>query len=133
MCTRSVSIFSHQPDILAFNITLMTTIFIQSQCSQGRIHPPRDPSIFWNKIFLRGVTIIMLVAAASCVSCRLCLRYFDFKDQIIFLRKVHICILLYDLIYEDTKKVAFSSSCGGLQPSAPPNGPFRPIQRPCGR
>ena len=55
----------------------------------------------------------MLVAAASCVPCCLCLRYFDFLDQIILLCEVHICILLYDLkkkikiysIYEDIRKL----------------------------
>ena len=30
-----------------------------------------------------------------------------------------------------TRKIAFYSSCGGLQPSAPSLGPFGPIQRPC--
>ena len=55
---------------------------------------PRDPSIFGNKIFLRGLTIIKLVAAALCVPCRLCLRSFDFLDQMIFVLK-YICVYCY--------------------------------------
>ena len=48
------------------------------------------PQYFWEQNIIERSNHLMLVAAASCVPCRLWLRYFDFLEQITFLCKLHM-------------------------------------------